>query len=111
MLYNCKDPHKLIVLLFGPIGTSATNVGGAITHSGFGIKSGSKLLRLTEKSKAALRNKLSELKFLITEEICMVSRDLWTDINSRLRDVFTTIPKKSIYRSFSYDHRSLPATT
>ena len=101
-----------MVLLFGPIGTSATNVGGAITHSGFGIKSGSKLLRLTEKSKAALRNKLSELKFLITEEICMVSRDLWTeDINSRLRDVFTTIPKKSIYRSFSYDHRSLPATT
>ena len=42
-----------------------------------------RLLGLNEKSKAALRNKLSEVKFLIIDELSMVSNDLWIDINSR----------------------------
>ena len=35
-----------------------------------------KLLGLNDKSKAALRNTLSEVKFFVTDEICMVSSEL-----------------------------------
>ena len=63
MLYHCKDPEKRRVILLGPTGIAAENLGGATIRSGLGIKPGTKLLDLNDKSKAALRNKLSEMKF------------------------------------------------
>ena len=53
------------------------------------------LLGLNDKSKAPLRNRLPELKFLIIDELSMVSSDLWTDIDSRLREIFMAIPGKT----------------
>ena len=82
LLYHCKDPEKPRVLLLGPTGISSGNIGGTTIHSGLGIKPGIRLLGLNEKSKAALRNKLSEVKFLIIDELSMVSSDFWIDINS-----------------------------
>ena len=41
------------------------NIDGTIIHSGFGIKPGTKLLGLNDKSKAALRNRLSEVKLSV----------------------------------------------
>ena len=58
LLYHCKDPEKPRVLLLGPTGISAVNIGGTTIHSGLGIKPGIKLLGLNDKCKAALRNKL-----------------------------------------------------
>ena len=49
------------------LGISAVNIGGTTIHSGLGIKLGTKLLGLNEKSKAALRNRLSEVKLLIID--------------------------------------------
>ena len=40
------------------------------------MEPGSKLLGLNDKSKATLRNKLSEVNFLIIDHFFMVSRDL-----------------------------------
>ena len=60
LLYHCKDPEKPRVLLLGPTGISAVNIGRTTIHSGLGIKPGIKLLSLNDKSKAALRNSLSE---------------------------------------------------
>ena len=82
LLYPCKDPEKPRVLLLGPTGISSGNIGGTTIYSGLGIKPGIRLLGLNEKSKAALRNKLSEVKFLIIDELSMVSSDFWIDINS-----------------------------
>ena len=93
-LYHCKDPEKPRVLLLGPTAISAVNMGGTTIHSGIGIKPGINLLDLNEKSKAALRNSLSEVKLLIIDELSMVSSDLWTDIDSRLGEIFAVIPKK-----------------
>ena len=62
-LYHCKDPEKAIVLLFGPKGISVVKTNESIIHSGLGIKHGTKILGLNEKSKAALRNRSSEEKF------------------------------------------------
>ena len=76
------------------LGVSAVNVGGTTIHSDLGIKLGIKLLDLNDKSKAALKNKLSEVKFLIIDELSMVSSDLWTDIDSSLGETFMMIPEK-----------------
>ena len=63
LLYHYKDTEKPRVLLLGPTGISAVNVGGITIHTGIEIKLRAKLLGLNHKSKAALRNRLSKLKF------------------------------------------------
>ena len=95
MLYHCKDPEKPRVLLLGTTGISAVNIGGTTIHSGLVIKPGTKLLGLNDKSKTGLRNRLSKVKLLITDELSMVSSDLWTDIDSRLGEIFVIIPQKA----------------
>ena len=35
------------------------------------------------------------MKFLIIDELSMVSSDLWTDNDSRLGEIFEMIPKKA----------------
>ena len=66
---------------------SVVSIGGTIIHSGFGIKPRTKLLGVNDKSKAALRNELSEVKLLIIDTHSMVSSDLWTDIDLRLEEI------------------------
>ena len=82
MLYHCQNPGKPRVVLVAPTGISAVNIGGITINSGLAIKPGTKLLVLNDKSKAALRNRLSEVKLLIIDELSMVSSDLWIDIDS-----------------------------
>ena len=38
LLYHCKDPKTATVLLLGPTGISAVNIGGTTIHSSLGIK-------------------------------------------------------------------------
>ena len=45
------------------------------------------LLGLNDRSKAPLRNRLSEVKLLIIDEFSMVSSYLRTDIDSRLGEI------------------------
>ena len=59
------------------------------------LKLDQKLLGLNDKSKAAVRNKLPEVKSLITDELPMLLSDLWTNIDSRLGEVFMTILQKA----------------
>ena len=63
------DPEKPIVLLLGPTGISAANTGGTTIHSSPAIKPGKRLLGIKDKSKVALRYKLSEVKLLILDGI------------------------------------------
>ena len=81
--------------LLTPIGVLAINVGGIIIHSGHGVKPEITLLGLNSKycrQIMALRNRLPEFKFLIIDELSMVSYDLCTDIHSRLAKIFKMIP-------------------
>ena len=80
--------------MLGPTGISALNICGTTIYSSLGIKPGAKLLGLNDKSKAALRNRLSEVKLLIIDELSMVSSDLWTDIDSKLGEIFIVFPEK-----------------
>ena len=60
------------------------NINRTTIHSGLGIKPGTKLLGSNDKSKVDLRNRLSEVKLLIIDELSMVTSDLWTDNDPRL---------------------------
>ena len=84
MFYYCKDSEKPTFFLLGPIVKSLVNINRATIHSGLGIKPGTKLLGLNDKSKVDLRNRLSEVKLLIIDELSMVTSDLWTDNDPRL---------------------------
>ena len=95
LLYHCKDPQKPRVLLIRPAEISTVNIGDTTIHSGLGIKPGIKLLVLNDKSKAALRNKLLEVEFLIIIELSIVSSDLWTAIDSRLGKILMMVPGKA----------------
>ena len=85
--YGSKETDKPRVLLLGPTGISAVNIGGTI-HSGLGIKPGVKLLGLSDKMKSRLRNKLSEVKMVIIDEFSMVSCDLLFKTNVWLLEIF-----------------------
>ena len=63
-----------------------------------------KLLDLNDKSKASLRNRLSEVKFLIISEFSMVSSDLWRHAASKLGEIYNDT-WKGICWSFSHDCR------
>ena len=54
-----RNPEKPRVHLLEPTGMSAVNIRGNTIHSGLVIKPGTKLLGLKDKSKAAIRNRLS----------------------------------------------------
>ena len=80
---------------FWPIGVSPVNISWAIINSGLKIKPGTKLLDLNDKCKANLRNGSSGLKCLIVDELSLVSSNLWTDIDSRLGELFLMILEKA----------------
>ena len=65
--YHCKNREKPRVLSLGPTEISAVNIGGTTIHSGLGIKPRIKLLGLNDKSKAALRNRFSKVKFFLID--------------------------------------------
>ena len=94
LLYHCKCPEKPRVLVLNPIGKSAKRVGGTTIHFGLRFNPGSKLLGLNDKYKVALKNMLSEVKLIIIDELSMILNDLWTDIDSRLGDIFMMNPEK-----------------
>ena len=68
MFYHFKDLEKPRVILLEPTGISLINTGWTTIHSAYTIKPGTKLLGLNGKSKAALRNRLSEVKLLLIHE-------------------------------------------
>ena len=68
-------------------------IGGTTLHPGFETNHETKLLGFNEKSNVVSR--LSEVKFFIIDELAIVSSDLWTDIDSRLGEIFM-IPGLSV---------------
>ena len=68
-------------MLLAPTGVAAVNINGTTIHSGLEINVGGKLYPLSEQHRAALRNKLSEVRLIIIDEISMVSSVLFFQVN------------------------------
>ena len=69
------------ILLLAPIGVAAININGTTIHSGLGINVGSKLYPLNDQQLAALRNKHSEFRLIIIDEISMDSSVFFYQVN------------------------------
>ena len=70
------------------LGVVAININGTVIHSGLGINGGSKLYALNDQQRAALRNKLSEVRLIIIDETYIVSSVLFYQVNQRLNEIF-----------------------
>ena len=75
-------------MLLVPTGIAAINTNGATIHSGLRINVRGKLYPLSEQHRAALRNKWSEVRLIIIDEISMVSSVLYFQVNQRLTEIF-----------------------
>ena len=112
--YHGKDPEKCRVKNCAPTGIAACNVDGNTLHSELGIPVGSfgkTIPKLTDKKRSALRNKLSELRLLIVDEISMVSNKMLLYIHQRLIEIFgcsPDIPFAGLSIIFSGDLFQLP---
>ena len=84
--------------MLAPTGVASVNTDGTTIHIGLGIpigNFGSKLPSLSAKMKPYLRNKLSQVKVLIIDEISMASNYLLLHVHCRLIEIFccrTDIP-------------------
>ena len=67
------DPEKPGILILAPTGVAAINIDGTTIHTALVINVGHKLYPLNDGQRGILRNKLSEIKFIIIDEISMVS--------------------------------------
>ena len=81
LMYKCGELDKPRILLLAPTGVAAVNINGTTIRSGLEINVGGKLYPLSEQHRAALRNKLSEVRLIIIDEISMVSSVLFFQVN------------------------------
>ena len=76
-MYKGGDPEKPRILLLAPAGVASINVNGTTIHPDLGINVGCNLYPLSDRQRAALRNKLSEVRLIIIDVISMVSSVLF----------------------------------
>ena len=77
--YGSTLVNKPKALLMAPTGGEGINTDGKTIHTTFNIPVGhfgTNLLPLSDKMKSSLRNRLSELKIIIIDEMSMVSNNL-----------------------------------
>ena len=74
--------------MLAPTGVAAINIGGTTAHTALGIGIGSKLVPLSNKQKVKLREKLSNIKLIIIDEISIVSSEIFFQLNQRLIEIF-----------------------
>ena len=84
LIYKGGHPEKPRILLLAPTGVAAINIDGTAIHTALGITVGSKLYPFNDRQRGILQNKLAEVKFIIIDEISMVSSVLFYQVHQRL---------------------------
>ena len=74
--------------MLAPTGVAAVHIYGTTIHCRLQINIRGKMFPLNDCQRAILRNKLSEVNFIITDEILMVSSMLLYQVNQRLNEIF-----------------------
>ena len=94
LIYKGGELEQPRILLLARTGVTSINVNGTTIHSGLGVNVGGKLHPLNEQHRAALRNKLSEVRLIMIDEISIVSSVLFFQVNQRLNEIFRYSGKK-----------------
>ena len=81
------DPNCPYVVLSSFTGAASANINGQTLHSLFSFKFGTTFLSMSEKQRADKRLLFKNLKFVIVDEISMVSADLFYNLDLRLREI------------------------
>lgn len=84
LIYKGENQEKSRILLLIPTGVAAINIDGTTVHTHLGINVGGKMCPLKDRQKAALSNKISELRLLIIDEISIVFNVLFHQVHQRL---------------------------
>ena len=112
--YRGNEPDKPRVMLLAPTGIAAINIGGNTIHSALHIPInvyGKTVPKLSDKVRSSLRNKLSELRLLVIDEVSMVGNKLLTYIDQRLVEILgcsSELAFGGISIIFSGDFHQLP---
>ena len=88
LLYKRGELGKPRILLLAPTGVAVININGTTIDWSLGINVGDKLYPLSEPHRAALRNKLSEVRLIIIDERSTVSSVLFFQVNELLTKIF-----------------------
>ena len=86
--YHRTSPDKPRVLILAQTGVARINVNGTTIHFALNLSCCSKLYLLDVNTLATLRNRFSEVKLIITDEISMVSKKSLHQIYQRLMEIF-----------------------
>ena len=87
-MYHDRNTDKVRVLLLAPTGVAAINISGITVHSGLNIPYHSKILSLSNKIRALVRKKYSEVQLIIIDKISMVPNKLLFYVHQRLIENF-----------------------
>ncbi|XP_066910247.1 uncharacterized protein [Clytia hemisphaerica] len=89
LMYRGGEPTKQRILVLAPTGVAAINVNGTTIHTGLIIPT-KKLFPLNAMSKQNLQKKLACVEIIMIDEISMVPSRLFRNIDSRLREIFSS---------------------
>ena len=81
------DPSCPYVVLTSFTGAASANINGQTLHSLFGFKFGATFLSMPERQRAEKRLLFRNLRFVIIDEISMVSSDMFYNLDLRLREI------------------------
>ena len=91
--YRNSEFEKTKVLLLAPTGVVVISIGGTVIHTGLNIPFrcfGKHLPPLNDKMRSMLRNRLSEVKVIIIDDVSMISNELLLHIHLQLTETFTS---------------------
>ena len=88
LMYKGGNPEKPRILLLAPTGVATVNINRTTIHTALGIDVGGKLYPLKNCQRGILRNKLAEVKFIIIDEISMISNVLLYQVHQRLNVIY-----------------------
>ena len=99
LLYHCKDHEKTRVFWTY---RDLVNIGVVTISSGLGKKPGTNLLGLNDNSKPVLRNRLLDVKLLLTDVLSMISIYLGRYSGWSLRAIFMMTLEKEFACAINY---------
>lgn len=91
LAYKSDELDKPRVIKLAPTGIAAINIDGTTIHTGLSLRPTGTYMSMSDKQRTFVRNKLMHVKFIIIDEISMVSPKLLLNVHRRLCEIFGVI--------------------